>query len=147
MPTTTAPAYVRRDKRHRRSRMQIGPPRSKLRRLFAQQHGRCIYCNSQMVLHQAVWGEPIPPSAATRDHIIPRAKGGKQLKNNVVAACNACNLARGSEAWSLFLARTAPTFSHFLVAYLHLSRCVNLSGQASAAGTTACRIVPCEVQS
>lgn len=140
MLPVSVPAYSTRHRRHRRSRMTIGPPRSRLRRLFAQQQGLCIYCNTQMVLHHAVWGEPIPPNAATRDHVIPRAQGGKQLKNNVVAACSACNLSRGTEPWSTFLARTAPTLSHFLKAsqYMELRVCTAPLACCWDGSTTTC---------
>ena len=42
--------------------------------------GVCYYCN-----------QSFPPSELTMDHIVPLAKGGKSVKNNVVPACKQCN--------------------------------------------------------
>ena len=42
--------------------------------------GHCHYC-----------GRPVPPKELTMDHIVPIARGGKSIKNNVVTACKECN--------------------------------------------------------
>jgi 5-methylcytosine-specific restriction endonuclease McrA len=42
------------------------------------------------------------PSAATRDHVVPRAAGGK-TNANVVAACWACNQAKAARSVNDFL--------------------------------------------
>ena len=42
-------------------------------------------------------------NGASRDHLMPLAKGGSTLAENVVAACRACNSARGHDvAWVPF---------------------------------------------
>ena len=42
--------------------------------------GVCYYC-----------GQSVPTRELTMDHIVPIARGGKSVKNNVVAACKECN--------------------------------------------------------
>ncbi len=42
--------------------------------------GKCEYC-----------GEKFPPSELTMDHIVPVARGGKSVKNNIATACKECN--------------------------------------------------------
>lgn len=50
------------------------------RSLFARDGGRCQYC--------------LGP-AESIDHVLPRAKGGQHVWENVVAACQSCNTAKG----------------------------------------------------
>lgn len=47
---------------------------------------KCAYCNSNENL--------------TLDHIIPRSKGGKDDKSNVICACKQCNTLKGHTLWS-----------------------------------------------
>jgi len=54
--------------------------------LFLRDEFRCQYCGSR--------GE------MTFDHVIPRARGGKTVWENVVAACGPCNLKKGSRSLS-----------------------------------------------
>lgn len=46
--------------------------------------GYCSYCNR--------WTERL-----TRDHVIPRAKGGTDAPGNIVAACQSCNSRKGAK--------------------------------------------------
>lgn len=41
--------------------------------------GLCFYCQAPMGKH------------ITADHLIPRSKGGRGVRANIVAACRACN--------------------------------------------------------
>lgn len=50
------------------------------RQLFRRDHNRCMYC-----------GNKFPCLELTRDHVIPRAQKGKDIWENVVAACKGCN--------------------------------------------------------
>lgn len=50
------------------------------RMLFKRDNYRCMYC-----------GFDYPYSELTRDHIFPRSRGGKDVWENVVAACKRCN--------------------------------------------------------
>lgn len=50
------------------------------RMLFRRDNFRCMYCGAR--------GNQV---CLTRDHIIPRSKGGRDTWENVVAACHRCN--------------------------------------------------------
>jgi len=50
------------------------------RMLFRRDNYRCMYCGAQ---HRQ--------AGLTRDHVVPRAQGGKDVWENVVAACGRCN--------------------------------------------------------
>lgn len=64
-------------------------PAYTLAELFYRRGGRCKYCGGPT----ALGGEG--PNMATRDHVRPRSKGGKQA-GNLVLACFKCNNAKGS---------------------------------------------------
>jgi len=42
--------------------------------------GICHYCQKK-----------VPASELTMDHLVPLARGGRSVKNNLVPACKACN--------------------------------------------------------
>ncbi len=54
--------------------------------LFLRDEFMCQYCGSR--------------GDMTFDHVIPRARGGKTMWENVVAACGPCNLKKGSKLLS-----------------------------------------------
>lgn len=49
--------------------------------LFRRDREICAYC-----------GERFDRRSLTRDHIVPRARGGRDVWNNVVTACKCCNM-------------------------------------------------------
>jgi 5-methylcytosine-specific restriction endonuclease McrA len=51
-----------------------------LKQLFRVYKGVCQYCLKD-----------IPSSKATKDHVVPRSKGGSDYATNLVLACKACN--------------------------------------------------------
>jgi hypothetical protein len=53
------------------------------RALFKHDSNMCQYC-----------GEYFSPRHLTRDHVIPRSRGGKDVWSNVVASCFVCNSVR-----------------------------------------------------
>ena len=53
--------------------------------LFARDRLLCLYC-----------GEHFHRSELTRDHVVPLSKGGRDSWENVVTACLACNISKGS---------------------------------------------------
>lgn len=53
--------------------------------LFRRDRGVCAYC-----------GATPGPGRLTRDHVIARSRGGRDLWTNVVTACRGCNMAKGS---------------------------------------------------
>ena len=52
--------------------------------LFRRDRDVCAYC-----------GEVIPAGQRTRDHVIPRARGGADVWTNVVTAHRSCNMHKG----------------------------------------------------
>ena len=44
-------------------------------------------------------------AAATLDHVRARRRGGATVQRNLVAACETCNRAKGSEEWSAWFRR------------------------------------------
>lgn len=55
--------------------------RARIRRiLWADQEGRCAYCHDYLLFSQT-----------TIDHVVPRAAGGTNKRENLVVACTGCN--------------------------------------------------------
>jgi hypothetical protein len=54
--------------------------------LFRRDQNICAYC-----------GNMFPTEKLTRDHIIPKSLGGKDIWTNVVTACKPCNHRKGSK--------------------------------------------------
>lgn len=54
--------------------------------LFARDQFLCMYC-----------GDKFSRTLLTRDHVRPKAQGGKDLWTNCVAACKSCNNQKGSQ--------------------------------------------------
>lgn len=52
--------------------------------LYKRDRGICAYC-----------GDHVRPSEVTRDHVVPRCQGGKDVWENVVLAHKGCNQAKG----------------------------------------------------
>jgi 5-methylcytosine-specific restriction endonuclease McrA len=53
--------------------------------LFARDGNLCMYCGDEFRRH-----------ALTRDHVVPVSRGGRDVWENVVSACCACNSRKGS---------------------------------------------------
>lgn len=49
--------------------------------------GRCYWCNCELVRS----GPATNPRRATREHLLPRSKGGSDHRINIVPACTRCN--------------------------------------------------------
>lgn len=58
---------------------EYSPPLSN-RALFARDRHLCLYC-----------GEKFHPKLLTRDHVLPKSRGGTDIWENCVSACKACN--------------------------------------------------------
>lgn len=73
---------------------------------------RCYYCNAHLTptvrsprKRQKGWR--FPRTMFTREHIIPKAAGGKGTPENLVASCHGCNTLKGelsAEEFRLILA-------------------------------------------
>jgi len=59
--------------------------RKRFRKQILEDWGGCAYC-----------GRSKP---TTLDHVVPKAKGGATIKQNLIAACGACNLEKSSQSW------------------------------------------------
>lgn len=55
------------------------------RYLFRRDNCLCLYC-----------GQAFTPRQLTRDHILPRSRGGQDSWTNVATACQRCNHAKGA---------------------------------------------------
>jgi len=64
--------------------------------LFNQQKGLCYYCEKPMTLDLGHW------NTATRDHVIPKSKGGPSKAWNIVAACHLDNQRKSNKPLSVF---------------------------------------------
>ncbi|OYW08599.1 MAG: HNH endonuclease [Acidiphilium sp. 37-67-22] len=53
---------------------------------------KAVFLDRVSVLHNR-----LPAPELTFDHVIPRARGGRTTWENVVTACGACNLRKGSK--------------------------------------------------
>ncbi len=65
--------------------------RSKFDYLFEYQDGKCFYCQKEMT------------NDATMDHVVPKSKGGKKSRKNIVLACRNCNSKKGNMPIEKFL--------------------------------------------
>jgi 5-methylcytosine-specific restriction endonuclease McrA len=63
--------------------------------MFEQQGGLCYYCERPMRVVKTEPGERMPDDAATREHKVPKKKGGRSNGNNIVLACYRCNTRKG----------------------------------------------------
>ncbi len=76
-PRHTDPARLKRE-RNRASELKQSPWwKQKIK------DGICHYCRKKF-----------SPGVLTMDHVIPLARGGESIKNNVVPACKACNASK-----------------------------------------------------
>lgn len=67
--------YVRLDRRPAFTRFNV----------FLRDRFQCQYC-----------GDPNASENLTFDHVIPRSRGGRTVWDNIVTACQSCNLAKGN---------------------------------------------------
>jgi 5-methylcytosine-specific restriction endonuclease McrA len=77
-----------------RGRNRAGP--IWLARHFERQNGRCAYCGIPMLL-PPLRGRKPRDRRATLDHVLPLVRGGADSEANTVAACLACNAAKGGD--------------------------------------------------
>lgn len=81
--------------------------RNRTAKLYHQQDGACYYCNSvKMYLRQDVTKKFFNANrhlAATFDHIVPQAAGGKNGISNGVCCCAYCNNRKGDQEFGEFI--------------------------------------------
>jgi CRISPR/Cas system Type II protein with McrA/HNH and RuvC-like nuclease domain len=64
---------------------------SKREELYVRQKGRCYYCDCACSISLVD-----SPFLFTLDHKVPRSKGGRSIRPNLVGACKSCNNLKGS---------------------------------------------------
>lgn len=64
----------------------LGEPSLTNKLLFRRDHNICMYCNRKF-----------NDRDLSRDHVIPRSKGGPDIWMNVVASCKRCNNIKGDK--------------------------------------------------
>ncbi len=69
----------------------------KIVRLFKKQSGKCYYCGIEMRFFRDCSNNLIPKNYCTKDHVLPRSKGGGHSMDNLVAACFECNVKKGDK--------------------------------------------------
>lgn len=68
-------------------------------KMFNSQSGFCAYCRIEMTLKLGY------SNTATRDHVVARARGGRNNLFNMVAACYECNQEKADKPLHEFLSR------------------------------------------
>ncbi|CAG1002197.1 hypothetical protein BURK2_03123 [Burkholderiales bacterium] len=75
----------------------------------------CAYC-----------GDKVAPTDLTRDHVLPRARGGKDVWSNVVTAHRSCNMRKGCRTPEeanmplLYVPYEPDRFEHFILSGRHI---------------------------
>jgi 5-methylcytosine-specific restriction endonuclease McrA len=59
--------------------------------LYARQGGCCHYCGREMTLRTYAIQDALRDTDATIEHLVPRVLGGRDIPQNLVAACHRCN--------------------------------------------------------
>lgn len=71
--------------------------------LYRLQDGLCFHCAQLMDAETWI---ATRPNGWTKEHVIPKAEGGKGLQNNIVLAHRDCNAARGDLCTDADIERT-----------------------------------------
>lgn len=74
-----------------------------LERIIAECGKNCHYCHKPTRVNY-VDDDP-SLDHATLDHVIPKSRGGSNLRENLVLACNKCNNAKSDRSYEDFIAR------------------------------------------
>jgi hypothetical protein len=56
----------------------------------------CFYCKRSYSLHKGVWRRRYAALRKTKDHILPKSKGGHNGVDNYVSCCEDCNNLKGN---------------------------------------------------
>lgn len=73
-------------------------PKQMLREMVRRQLNKCHYCQRQMNFING------SKSRATREHLVPKSRGGQDTYSNMRAACHRCNNRRGDLPYNVYLA-------------------------------------------
>lgn len=75
----------------RASRVVQNPIRGRYRQVGRKSKGKCWYCGIDFL-----------SAKLTRDHIVPRSKGGLNVPSNLVLACFPCNQEKGNKSLEIY---------------------------------------------
>lgn len=75
--------------------------------IFESWGWRCAYCDQQL-----------NENTATIDHIVPKHKGGQNIRSNLACACNKCNRSKASQSLQVWLNTDHPNYCEERVAKL-----------------------------
>ena len=89
----------------------------------------CVYCGSVADL--------------TTDHLIPRSRGGDDSADNVVLACQSCNISRGEKGIFEWLGLKEKDKLHRLVAGKYLKQLLTLHDQVGTLEIRKMRLFNC----
>lgn len=70
--------------------------REEAMRVFRRDHFKCQYCGLDGLHRFENW------LILTVDHVHPHSKGGARIMNNLVTACQPCNLIKGKRVYKSF---------------------------------------------
>jgi predicted restriction endonuclease len=68
--------------------------------IFESWEWKCAYCDKQL-----------SQDSATIDHILPKHKGGQNVKNNMLCSCSECNRLKGSAVLDVWFCENNRNFS------------------------------------
>ena len=68
--------------------------------IFESWEWKCAYCDKQL-----------SQDSATIDHILPKHKGGQNVKNNMLCSCSECNRLKGSAVLDAWFCKNNRNFS------------------------------------
>jgi 5-methylcytosine-specific restriction endonuclease McrA len=68
--------------------------------IFEAWEWKCAYCDKQL-----------SENTATIDHIVPKHKGGQNVRNNMACCCNSCNRSKASTLLADFYNAENPNYS------------------------------------
>jgi len=71
-------------------------PREEAMKIFKRDHFKCQYCGLEGLRHFENW------LILTVDHVHPHARGGSRSMDNLVTACQPCNLIKGQRPFASF---------------------------------------------
>jgi 5-methylcytosine-specific restriction endonuclease McrA len=76
----------------------ITPPM--MERIYYREKGRCFWCKTPVYVpwkdQDKIHNGVLQPNHGTKDHLLPKSKGGTTEMHNVVLSCMKCNNSKGS---------------------------------------------------